>query len=108
MFSALEKKLYVLDRLANNDRIIRQRPDGAICPDAAWFLQRPQGSIWISTVSWLERHGMIAENIGRVADTGKRAPYSTDDEMRTYYQSGLRHRVYGITGKGQTFLDANF
>ncbi|RDE07719.1 hypothetical protein [Pelagibacterium lacus] len=102
--TAHEKKIVVLAQLSEGDRIVRQRAsECGTYPDAAWTLRQPQSSVWISTVKWLERHGLIAESIEPVAGE---TPHGTNDQTRRWYQAEMKHRVYAITQKGlDWFID---
>jgi hypothetical protein len=104
--TAHEKKIVILIRLRDGDRIVRQRPsECGTFPDAAWTLKGPQAKVWLSTLKWLERHGMIAESIQPASREERDGSKMTDERMRIYYQRELRHRIYAITEKGRKWLD---
>lgn len=88
-----EKKIYVLSRLRDGDRIIWQEPNGC-ARESVWFMDHPQlsGFEILGVCKFLRSRGMIAESI---------AP-ARDDEKRRWYQTF--QQVYAATDYGLLWL----
>jgi hypothetical protein len=100
--NATEKKLYILWRLIeNDDRLIRQRPVECF-PDSVWFLLHPQmapGEM-LGATKWLERRGFIIESIAPTTGEAPSNVMTPPNDLRKYYQSEWRHRVYAASPAG--------